>query len=341
MKILFVAHRDITNLRAGGAESYSQTFLEHLSSCGHNIDIVTSRFGDQRKYQVIGNMNFFRFKGYMGPHLALPFIALSKRYDIIISDLGHVVPWPILILKKNILINIFHHLHKRTLSGQVTKFSRKFLTIAEEFYPILYRNSLFVTVSTTSMNDLLELGINKDRIKLIKPGIDLKFFIPGKKSETPQLIYFSGLREYKRPYFAIVVLKTLLSKYCELNLVITGEGPSLSKIKNFVNEMNVEEKVKFTGKLQKEQLLKLISESYVNLQFSVAEGFGITAIEASACGTPTVAFKTTGVVDAIEDGKNGFLVENEDINEFINKVDHILQNYEKWTEKCLNIARNF
>ena len=105
--------------------------------------------------------------------------------------------------------------------------------------------------------------------------------------------------------------------------------------------MNLEENVKFTGKLQKEQLSKLISESYVNLQFSVAEGFGITAIEASACGTPTVAFKTTGVVDAIEDGQNGFLVENEDINEFVNKVDNILQNYEKWTEKCLNVARNF
>ena len=117
MKILFVAHRDITNPRAGGAESYSQTFLDYLSSYGHNIDIVTSRVKGQRKYQVIGNIKFFRFKGYIGPHLALPFIALSTKYDIVISDLGHVVPWPILRLKKNILINIFHHLHKRTLSG--------------------------------------------------------------------------------------------------------------------------------------------------------------------------------------------------------------------------------
>ena len=239
MKILFVAHRDITNPRSGGAESYSQTFLEYLSSCGHNIDIVTSRVEGQSKYQVIRNMNFFRFKGYLGPHLALPFIALSKKYDIIISDLGHVVPWPILILKKSILINIFHHLHKRTLSGQVGKVTRKFLTITEEFYSILYRNSFFVTVSTTSMNDLLKLGINIDRIKLIKPGVDLKFFIPGKKTETPQMIYFSGLREYKRPYFAIIVLKTLLSKYCELNLVITGEGPCLSRIKNLVKELNL------------------------------------------------------------------------------------------------------
>ena len=341
MKILYVSHRDITNPRSGGAEIYAQIFLEHLSSQGHSIDIVTSRFGDQVKSQKIGNINFFRFNGYIGPHLALPFIALTKRYNIIIADLGHVVPWPILILKKNILINIFHHLHKRTLSGQVTKFSRKFLTIAEEFYPILYRNSLFVTVSTTSMNDLLELGINKDRIKLIKPGVDLKFFIPRKKSEIPQLVYFSGLREYKRPYFAIDVLKTLLSKYCELKLIITGEGPSLPKIKNLVKEKNLEGNVKFTGKIQREQLSKLVSESQVNLQFSIAEGFGITAIEASACGTPTVAFKTTGVVDAIEEGENGFLVDDGDLDEFTKKVDIILQDYEKWPQKCINVAKCF
>ena len=341
MKILYVTHRDITNPRSGGAEIYAQIFLEYFSSQGHSIDIVTSRFGGQTKYQKIGNINIFRFKGYIGPHLALPFIALSKKYDIIISDLGHVVPWPILILKKSVLINIFYHLHKRTLSGQVGKFTRKFLTITEEFYSTLYRNSFFVTISTTSMNDLLELGINKDRIKLIKPGVNLKFFIPGKKSETPQLVYFSGLREYKRPYFAVDVLKTLLSKYCELNLVITGEGPSLPKIKNLVKERNLEGNVKFMGKIQRDQLSKLISESHVNLQFSIAEGFGITAIEASACGTPTVSFKTTGVVDAIEEGENGFLVNDGDLNEFIKKVDIILQDYEKWPEKCIKVAKKF
>ena len=130
-------------------------------------------------------------------------------------------------------------------------------------------------------------------------------------------------------------------KYIDLKLIITGEGPSLQSLINFAKEVNLEHCVEFTGKLQREQLSRLISMSHVNVQFSVAEGFGMTAIEASACGIPTVAFKTTGVIDAIENGENGYLVDNEDLNEFIKKVDSILQNYDEWSEKCKRIARNF
>ena len=63
-----------------------------------------------------------------------------------------------------------------------------------------------------------------------------------------------------------------------------------------------------------DELSELIRESWINLHFSVTEGWGYSILESSTSGTPTVAFKVPGVVDIVKDNFNGFLVK--DINEF-------------------------
>ena len=105
--------------------------------------------------------------------------------------------------------------------------------------------------------------------------------------------------------------------------------------------MKLEDSVKFTGKLTRKNLAEELSSSHVNIQFSVAEGFGITAIESAACGTPTVAFEVPGVIDSVNNGENGYLVKNNDLNDFISKIDDILKNYENWPNKCVNFAKKF
>ena len=341
MRILYVSHRDLSNPSSGGAEVYSNILLKYISSEGNKIDVITSRFPEQKKYEYKDGINYIRFKGYFVPHIALPFYALRRSYDIIISDLGHVVPWPSLILRKNDVIAIFYHLHKRTLSGQVGKIMAKLLSFFEYTYQIIYKESKFVTISTTSKIDLIDLGITNECIKLIPPSIESVFFTTHNKHGNFKLIYFSGLRDYKRPYMALEVLKELKKKYKNITLIVTGIGPSLPRLKTLALEMKLEDSIQLTGKLTREKLVEALSSSHVNIQFSVAEGFGITAIESSACGTPTVAFKVPGVIDSIKEGENGYLIENNDLNSFTSKVDYILNNYEIWPEKCKNFAKNF
>ncbi len=341
MKILYVSHRDITHPRSGGAEVYANIFLKCLAANGIEIDVVTSRFKNQKKNEIMDGINYFRFKGNFGPHIALPFFALRESYDLIISDLAHVIPWPSTILRGKKRITIFHHLHSRTLHGQLSKRMAKLFITIEKTYFLIYKNSFFVTPSSTSLKDLGELGIDIRNAKIIHPGVDQEIFKPSEKSKNFQLIYFSGLREYKRPYLALTVLDELNKKHKDLTLIIVGNGPLYKNMVSKVKEMRLEKNVIFTGKIDQMKLSKIISESHINVQFSVAEGFGITAIESAACGTPTVAFRTTGVVDAISNSESGFVVKNNNITQYISRINYILENYEIWPEKCIVFAKNF
>ena len=341
MKILYVSHRDITHPRSGGAEVYANIFLKCLAANGIEIDVVTSRFKNQKKNEIMDGINYFRFKGNFGPHMALPFFAFRKSYDLIISDLAHVIPWSSTILRGKNCITIFHHLHSRTLYGQLSKRMAKLFISIEKTYFLIYKNSYFVTPSSTSLKDLGELGIDIRNAIIINPGVDQQIFKPSVKSKNLQLIYFSGLREYKRPHLALTVLKELNQKYKDLTLIIVGSGPSRQNLVSKVKEMGLEKNVIFTGKIDQMKLSEIISESHINVQFSIAEGFGITAIESAACGTPTVAFRTTGVVDAISDSENGFVVENNNIMQYVSRINYILENYEIWPEKCIVFAKNF
>lgn len=285
MKLLYVSHKDITHPKSGGAEVYADIFLRHVALAGHKVDIITSRFSNQDAFEDRGNIRIFRYRGYFGPHLALPVFLIFGKYDLIITDLGHVVPWPSTVFYGDKTISIFYHLHRRTLQGQVSKFGRVILSLLEYIYPFLNKKCFFVTISSTSRNDLVSLGINSKKICIIPPGVDVVSFVPGQKSSHPKMIFFSGLRDYKRPELALDVLRTLVNKYPDFQLLIAGDGPAKERLKERTAKYGLQSNVHFLGRIDRTTLIRYVSESSVNVQFSVSEGFGITIIEASACGT--------------------------------------------------------
>ncbi len=86
-------------------------------------------------------------------------------------------------------------------------------------------------------------------------------------------------------------------------------------------------------------MAKILRESWVNLHFSVTEGWGLSIMESSASGTPTVAFRAPGVVETIKDGYNGFLVEN--LEDFKEKILFIIKNIDKFSLNARDFAENF
>ena len=162
-------------------------------------------------------------------------------------------------------------------------------------------------------------------------------FHKGKKTENVQLVYFGGLRKYKRPEYAITVYENLCEKIENLKLILVGDGPSLNDIKDKIKGKNYN--IDFTGKVEYDILAKIIRESWVNLHFSVTEGWGLSIMESSASGTPTVAFSVPGVVDTIHNNYNGFLVNS--IDEFPDRILDIIKNEDKFTVNSREFAENF
>ena len=337
MRILWFAHRDIKNPKAGGAERTIYEVGTRLSKLNIEIHLVTVNPGNLMEYENVDGIITHRIKGNIKTHLYVRKMIKEINPDVIIDDMGHAVPWLSTWFTDKKVIVFFRHLHARSLPGQVNFFLAKMITLVEKLYPFIYKNNIFVTESDTSENDLITLGIKKDNIVKIPPGVDLDLFHRGKKTDNVQLVYFGGLRKYKRPEYAITVYENLYKKIDNLKLIIAGNGPLLNEIKDKIKDKNYN--ITFTGRVNYDNLAKIIRESWVNLHFSVTEGWGLSIMESSASGTPTVAFSVPGVVDIINNNYNGFLVNSMD--EFTDKILDIIKNEDKFTINSRKFAEDF
>ena len=106
-------------------------------------------------------------------------------------------------------------------------------------------------------------------------------------------------------------------------------------------ELNIMDSVVFTGKISYEMISRLVSCAWLNIHSSITEGWGISITEAASSGTPTVAYEVPGVVDSIEDGKNGLKVKDGDRESFVEAVLSILTNPEKWWASSVEVAKKY
>ena len=341
MKILWLAHRDPLNPRAGGAERIIYEVGMRLIKNGHQVSVLAGGWKNCKREEILNGIRVMRFGHRVGPHVALTVHLLKHRYDVIIADLGHAVPWisPVLLRRKTIVS--FLHLHARSLPGQVGRLLAYFITALEKLYFIIYNNSHFVTISNTSFADLESLGIKSKNISIIRPGVNSELFHPAIKTGYPSVVYFGGMRRYKRPEESLYLLKELRNEIKDLKLTIIGDGPCRSNLEKLCVELGIRENVKFAGRISDSEVAGIVASSWLNIHSSVTEGWGISIIEAASAGTPTVAFKVPGVSDSVENGLNGITVENGNRQSLTEAALEILRNPEKWWSASIDVAKKY
>jgi len=341
MRILWLAHRDPMNPRAGGAERIIREVGKRLAMSGNDVTLLSGGWRNCIKYDELDGIHIIRIGYRIGPHLQLPILLIKNNYDLVIADLGHAVPWisPIILRKKTIVS--FLHLHSRSLPGQVGKLMAYSITAIEKLYFIIYHKYNFVTISQTSFNDLLGLGLRANRILVINPGVNSDLFISGTKTEHPTIVYFGGMRPYKRPEEVLYLLRGLLTEFPTIELIMIGDGPSRSYLEKLCSELKLTKNVRFTGRISNEQLAKTVSSSWLNIHCSVTEGWGISITEAASAGTPTVAYRVPGVSESVEDGINGVTVDDGDRKALVLAAKTILYNPQKWWSSSIEVAKKY
>jgi len=334
-KLCWVTHRDPRNPNAGGAERSVYEVCLGLSKLGWEVSVVSGGYPDCLSVEMVGPTRIVRGTSPIAMHLELPrLFRRVGRFDIVIEDLGHVVPFLAERVVSEPGVVLFRHLHRRTLPGQVSGGRRLILETIERSYPLIYRRWPFVAPSQGAALDLASLGISQTRIHRIGYGVDASLFKPGTLTESPTLIYFAGLRSYKRPSHAIHVLRILRQQGIVARLTVVGVGPELSNLMELSRSLGLSDQVTFAGRVSDDELSMVISRSWVHLQCAVAEGWGLTVGEAAASGVPTVAYRVPGLIDSVSEGENGILVPDGNLLEFANAVALIIRNRQIWTSKC-------
>ncbi|MCR8634499.1 N-acetyl-alpha-D-glucosaminyl L-malate synthase BshA [Paenibacillus radicis (ex Xue et al. 2023)] len=234
----------------------------------------------------------------------------------------------------------------------------------------LHGTDITVLAQDESLSDLIRFAINqsdavtavsKDLIHetrslldIDKP-IDLSYNFVDKRVYYPRevtalrkefahpdekiLIHISNFRPVKR-VTDVVEIFDRVSKDVPSRLLFVGEGPELSKVLCKVKEKGLLDRVTFCGK--QDDVAQLLSLSDVMLLPSEKESFGLVALEAMACGVPTVASDAGGIPELITHGESGFLAEIGDVDQMAHYTKMLLTDkalYEKMTEACLHRAR--
>ena len=345
MKILWFAHRDMENPNSGGAEKTIEEVSKRLVSYGHDLHLFSVAWKNSPLESNFEGVKIHRVNGNVYSHLIHH--NLLKKYadaDVIVDDLGHVVPWISNRLTNIPGVALFRHLHQRTLSGQIDPFRARILKYIEKKYKWFYPDWDFVTESSVPASDLETLGIDKDRIHVIKPGIDHGKFMCENSYAFGQLIYFAGMRKYKRADHAILSFKRVLEKYKgteDLKLIMVGDGLVLTDLKALARNSGTLDRIIFTGRLSEADLIKRIKESTVNIHCSVEEGWCYSPLEATACGVPTAAYYNKGLTDEILDGITGSFATDGDIESLSESIKNILDHFDNYSKNCCSFSSSY
>jgi glycosyltransferase involved in cell wall biosynthesis len=108
------------------------------------------------------------------------------------------------------------------------------------------------------------------------------------------------------------ILARVHERVPDLETIIVGEGTERSGLEARLRELGADGYVSMPGRLGTDQLVELYRRAWVVVSTSVREGWGMTVSEAAACGTPAVATRIPGHLDAIEHGVTGMLTDRDD-----------------------------
>jgi glycosyltransferase involved in cell wall biosynthesis len=134
---------------------------------------------------------------------------------------------------------------------------------------------------------------------------------------TPRLLYVRAFAGIYNPEMAIEVLNKILEKYPEARLCMIGpvKDDSFERCKALVKELNIEDKVEFTGKLSKSAWYKKAEEFNVFINTTNIDNTPVSVMEAMALGLPVVSTNVGGVPYLIDDKQTGLLVDKGDVDQ--------------------------
>lgn len=325
MQIVIFNWRCFRHPQAGGSEWYLHKQAAIWVKAGHKVVWLTSRSKGAPRREVSDGIEFRRHGGTFSVYLmaALEFFSLGRQADVVV-DVENGIPFFTPLYAKCPVILLIHHVHTdvwKREAGWLT--ARVGLWSEHRAMPVVYRRTPIVTVSESSANMIRELfGNDCGELQIIHNGVSDELR-PGDKAPCPEIIYLGRLKRYK----SIDVLLRAVSKLGEINPVVhlAGQGDDEPRLKTLAESLGLQ-KVVFYGFVSDEKKRELLQRSWVAVNPSSMEGWGVTNIEAAACGTPVIGSDVPGIRDSVCPDQSGILFPYGDANVLAQRLRELIEN---------------
>jgi glycosyltransferase involved in cell wall biosynthesis len=336
--VLLLCWRDTGHPQGGGSETYLQRIGAQLAASGITVTLRTARYPGAPRHEVVDGVRISRSGGRYSVYIwALLAMALNEvgarmglgplrraRPDVVV-DAQNGLPFLARLLYGRRVMVLVHHCHREQWPVAGAVLGRLGWFVESWLSPRLHRRNQYLTVSLPSARDLVTLGVDNERIAVVRNGLDEApaRSLSGPRSAVPRVVVLSRLVPHKQIEDALETVAELRPRLGELHLDIVGDGWWRQRLVHQVRSLGISDAVTFHGHVDDVTKHHVLQSAWVHVLPSRKEGWGLAVVEAAQHRVPTIGYRSSGgLSDSIVDGVTGILVDNR--AELVDRLEQLL-----------------
>lgn len=290
MRVLHV----ISSLEIGGAQRLLSDLLPIQKQQGIDVSLLVLKSEDSAFSMKVTDAGVpiisLNVKSFRNPFLAFRVRKIIRQYDVVHAHLVHAL-YICSLAARGLKTKLVYTEHSTSNNRR----GKAYLRPIEKY--IYGRYDKLISISQQTQDALQDwLQSNDERFVVINNGVDTKAFANIHKEVIPKsMIMVSRFASSKDQETVIRAMKELDD---DVILRLVGDGENLEHCKQVARECGVEDRVQFLG--ARADVAELVAESYIGIQSSNWEGFGLTAVEIMSAGKPIIATDVDGLKQVVE-----------------------------------------
>lgn len=331
MRLLMLNERDLAHPLAGGVEVHLEEVASRLRE-HHDIEttVLCAGFPGGARDEERRGIRLRRIGGRLSYYARLPLQvraeAAEQRVDLVVENLSRLLFFSRAYLPAVPQLALVHQLFGLSAFQQLSLPAAAWVVATEALLPIAYRQVPFVVVSPSTREDLVRRGATAANVRVVPSGLDHARYRPDLAvAVDPDLVVFLGRLEVHKG------IDTLLEAWSAVRgarpsakLIVLGTGTAAVAMRGRAASRRHGESVRFLGFVPDAEKVDWLRRAALVVQPSQHEGFGLSVLEANACGTPVVASDVPGLRDSVRHGETGLLVPVGDVVALARAIGHLL-----------------
>ncbi len=351
---------------AGGQNVYVDEVTRNLGTLGFDVDVFVRRDGTTlpdiidwspgvRVVHLEAGPSEFLLKDAIWPYMPdfrdafLRFAATEKlRYDLIHGNFW-MSGWVAAQLRDRMrvpVVQIFHAVGKTKQLHQGTRDTSPSGRIAVE-HEVIRSVDRLIAQCPSERHELVEdYGADPAKVVVVPSGVNVERFKPANRRQIREqlgldqdafVVAYVGRMLPRKDVRNVVRATAQLMRQTEAPvqlLLVGGETedpdpettPEIGELQRLASGLGITDRVHFTGRRQPDELRHYYSAGDVVVTTPWYEPYGLTPLEAMACGVPVIGSAVGGITFTVKDGESGFLVPPRDPQALASRLRHLLDN---------------
>ncbi len=349
MKILIFNWQDISHPLSGGAEVHLHETYSRIAAMGHDVTLFCSSYDGAKPFEEMNGITIIR----EGGRFLFNYVVMKKyfttfkeqRFDLIVDDMNKIPFYTPAYVKEPILGEL-HHLLGTSVFKETMAPLASYVYLMERAALPLYKKIHFMIHSPSTLAEVQEKGFSSEKIHYVPYGMNHELFRETGvlKSKEPLIGALGRLKKYKSFDHLLEAFPIVKKEISDARIVVVGDGDDKPRLIEMAKQLNIMDSVTFTGFVDEEEKVDWLNKMHIAVNTSAKEGWGLTAIEANACGTPTVSSNVQGLRDAVVDEETGLLYEYGNREQLAEKIILLLRDEhlrERLTANALQRSKEF